>query len=108
MAQGDLFRQFADLGGILDKATAAGVINTQKRLELLADVYTAELNINDARKKMLQSDTKSLNIFKKLASVANNISDAMKENWEACECVIYAKYDGGRDALVAKAKAIEK
>ena len=82
MAQGDLFRQFADLGGILDKATAAGVINTEKRLELLADVYTAELNINAARKKMLQSDTKSLNIFKKLASVANNISDAMKENLE--------------------------
>jgi hypothetical protein len=34
-------------------------------------------------------------------------SDAMKENWESCECVIYAKYDGGRDALVAKAKAVE-
>jgi hypothetical protein len=82
MAQGDLFRQFVDLGGILDKATAAGVINTEKRLELLSDVYTAELNINAARKKMLQSDTKSLNIFKKLASVANNISDAMKENLE--------------------------
>jgi len=35
-------------------------------------------------------------------------TDAMKENWESCECVIYAKYDGGRDALVAKAKSLEK
>lgn len=82
MAQGDLFRQFVDLGGVLDKAAQANIISTEKRLELLSDVYTAELNINSARKKMLQSDTKSLNIFKKLASVANNISDAMKENLE--------------------------
>jgi hypothetical protein len=35
-------------------------------------------------------------------------NDAMKENWESCECVIYAKYDGGRDALVAKARSLEK
>lgn len=82
MAQGDLFRQFVDLGGVLDKAAQANIISTEKRLELLSDVYTAELNINSARKKMLQSDTKSLNIFKKLASIANNISDAMKENLE--------------------------
>ena len=35
-------------------------------------------------------------------------TDAMKENWESCECVIYAKYEGGRDALVAKARSLNK
>lgn len=35
-------------------------------------------------------------------------SDPLKENWEGCECVIYAKYDGGRDALIGTAVKIEK
>lgn len=80
MAQGDLFSQFAGLGGILEKAAAANIINDKKRLELLDDVYTAELNIKSVRDAMLKSDSKSLNIFKKLADVAGNISDATKRN----------------------------
>ena len=30
-------------------------------------------------------------------------SDVTKDNWEECQCVIYAKYKGGRDALVGEA-----
>jgi hypothetical protein len=33
-------------------------------------------------------------------------SDPQKENWEYCECSIYAKYEGGRDAYIAKAKSL--
>jgi hypothetical protein len=82
MPQGDLFRQFVDVGGILERAHAANIINEKKRLELLGEVYTAEVNIKSVRENMLKSDSKSLNIFKKLADVAGNISDAAKRNLE--------------------------
>ncbi len=34
--------------------------------------------------------------------------DVSKDNWEECQCVIWAKFPGGKDALVTKAKEIEK
>ncbi|TGK12559.1 lipoprotein LipL21 [Leptospira fluminis] len=34
--------------------------------------------------------------------------DVSKDNWEECQCVIYAKFPGGRDALVAKAQEVGK
>ena len=43
------------------------------------------------------------------ANGPGNVSgDASKENWEECICVIHARYEGGRDAMVGRAKAIEK
>lgn len=35
-------------------------------------------------------------------------NDIKTENWEECECVIYAKYKGGKDALVAEAQKVEQ
>lgn len=43
----------------------------------------------------------------KAAGPGSDPKDVSKDNWEECQCVIYAKFEGGRDALVAKAKAIE-
>ncbi|MBW9230815.1 lipoprotein LipL21, partial [Leptospira interrogans] len=34
--------------------------------------------------------------------------DVSKDNWEECQCVIYAKFPGGKDALVAKAQEVSK
>lgn len=34
--------------------------------------------------------------------------DVSKDNWEQCECVIYTKYDGGRESLIGKAQAVDK
>ena len=34
--------------------------------------------------------------------------DESKDNWEECMCVIYAKFPGGQDALVATAKKVEE
>ena len=33
--------------------------------------------------------------------------DVTKDNWEECQCVIYSKYKGGRDALIGEAKKVE-
>lgn len=35
-------------------------------------------------------------------------NDVSKDNWEECQCVIYAKFPGGRNALVAKVQEIGK
>jgi len=33
--------------------------------------------------------------------------DVSKDNWEECMCVIWARFPGGRDALITKAKGVE-
>jgi hypothetical protein len=86
MAQGDLFRQFVETTkqytSVLDRAQQANVINEQKRLEILGDVYTRELNISEVRSNMRKSDVKSLNVLKRLSSIGKKISSQTKENFD--------------------------
>ncbi|EPG65372.1 lipoprotein LipL21 [Leptospira wolffii] len=44
----------------------------------------------------------------KASGAGSDPSDVSKDNWEECQCVIYAKFPGGRDALVAKAQEVGK
>ena len=80
MAQGDLFRQFVEQNGVLERALNANIINLEQRREILEDVYTREMNISAARKKLLKSDEKSLNVLKRIASVGKKVSSQAKEN----------------------------
>jgi hypothetical protein len=82
MAQGDLFRQFVEQNGVLERALNANIINLEQRREILEDVYTREMNISEARKKLLKSDEKSLNVLKRIASVGKKVSSQAKENLE--------------------------
>jgi hypothetical protein len=88
MAQGDLFRQLTEINGVLDRAYQNNIINEQRRLEILGDVYTRELNISEVRNNMLKSDTKSLNVLKKISSVGGKISNQAKENFDIKKKII--------------------
>ena len=96
MAQGDLFRQFTEAGGVLERALAAGVVNAEQMRDILNDVYTAEMNVGKARKDMLKSDVKGLNVLKRVASVGKKIREQQKQNLE------FSKKIKENDALIEK------
>jgi hypothetical protein len=96
MAQGDLFRQFTEAGGVLERALAAGVVNAEQMRDILNDVYTAEINVGKARKDMLKSDVKGLNVLKRVASVGKKIREQQKQNLE------FSKKIKENDALIEK------
>jgi hypothetical protein len=103
MAQGDLFRQFIEQNGVLERALNANIINLEQRREILEDVYTREMNISEARKKLLKSDEKSLNVLKRIASVGKKVSSQAKENLDT------KKKIAQNDIFIAKLEAqIEK
>lgn len=57
----------------------------------------------------LQGNVKGVGVYEcKALGAGSDPRDTSKDNWEECECVIYTKYEGGRDALIGKATAIEK
>ncbi len=95
-SQGDLFRQFTEAQGVLDRAKQAGIVTERERLAILTDVYTAEMNIGKARKDMLKSDVKGLNVLKRVASVGKKIRDQQKQNLE------FSKKIKENDALIEK------
>lgn len=95
-SQGDLFRQFTETQGVLERAKKAGIVTERERLAILTDVYTAEMNIGKARKDMLKSDVKGLNVLKRVASVGKKIRDQQKQNLE------FSKKIKENDALIEK------
>lgn len=95
-SQGDFFRQFTETEGVLDRARRAGIVTERERLAILTDVYTAEINISQARKDMLKSDVKGLNVLKRVASVGKKIRDQQKQNLE------FSKKIKENDALIEK------
>ncbi len=95
-SQGDLFRQFTEAQCVLDRAKQAGIVTERERLAILTDVYTAEMNIGKARKDMLKSDVKGLNVLKRVASVGKKIREQQKQNLE------FSKKIKENDALIEK------
>lgn len=78
MAQVDLFSKMTKGGGTYDKFANAGIIGQAEKNELLKKALEREGNILQAKKKMLTSDTKSLNILKKIAEVSKKTYAGMK------------------------------
>ncbi|TGK38035.1 lipoprotein LipL21 [Leptospira andrefontaineae] len=63
----------------------------------------------DCNPSMSASLSQSIKVYEcKAIGPGSDPADVSKDNWEECQCVIYAKFPGGRDALVAKAQEIGK
>jgi hypothetical protein len=88
MAQGDLFKQFTEAGGVLERAFQGGVVSAERMVSILNDVYTAELNIGEAKKNLKKSDTDSLNVLKRIVSVGKKIKNQQKENLDIKKKII--------------------
>ncbi|MBE8246526.1 lipoprotein LipL21, partial [Leptospira borgpetersenii serovar Ballum] len=54
-----------------------------------------------------QGGVKGVGVYEcKAIGSGSDPKDVSKGNWEECQCVIYAKFPGGKDALVAKAQEV--
>ncbi|AYV55968.1 lipoprotein LipL21 [Leptospira kmetyi] len=54
-----------------------------------------------------QGVVKGVGVYEcKATGSGSDPKDVSKDNWEECQCVIYAKFPGGKDALVAKAQEV--
>lgn len=57
----------------------------------------------------LQGTVKGVGVYEcRAIGEGSDPKDVSKDNWTECECIIYTKYNGGRDALVGSAQAVEK
>jgi hypothetical protein len=88
MAQGDLFSRLVQTGGVLDDALNKSIINANQHSRAMEDLQNAQLNIYNTRKKMLKSDTDSLNVLKRMQSVHNKVYSQMKKNKELKEDIL--------------------
>lgn len=78
MAQVDLFSNLTKKGGDFEAFQKAGIITMGQYNNLLTDALEREGNIYETKKKMLQSDTKSLNILKKIKEVSTKLFEGQK------------------------------
>ena len=78
MAQGDIFSKLVKNGGGFELFQRTGVITMGEYNKLLSEALEREGNIYETKKKMLQSDTKSLNILKKIKDVSEKLYKGMK------------------------------
>lgn len=59
----------------------------------------------DCNPSISASLVQSIKVYEcKAIGPGSDPADVTKDNWEECECIIYVKFPGGRDALVAKAQ----
>ena len=57
----------------------------------------------------LQGTVKGVGVYEcRAIGEGSDPKDVSKDNWMECECVIYTKYKGGRDALVGEATKVEQ
>ncbi len=80
MAQGDLFSRLTETSGVLDRALRKSIINAEEHSRIMRDLSDAQLNIYNVRRKMLKSETDSLNILKRTKSVGDKIFEQLKNN----------------------------
>ncbi len=57
----------------------------------------------------LQGTVKGVGVYEcRAMGEGSDRSDVSKDNWTECECIIYTKYNGGRDALIGAAQSVER